>query len=58
MAAEYLAANDQAALAAQIPLGRVATPAEIARIATFCALDAPASMTGAVIDANGASHVR
>jgi NAD(P)-dependent dehydrogenase (short-subunit alcohol dehydrogenase family) len=58
MAADYLAANDAAALAAQIPLGRVAEPDEIARIATFCALDAPASMTGAVIDANGASHVR
>jgi NAD(P)-dependent dehydrogenase (short-subunit alcohol dehydrogenase family) len=58
MAADYLAANDDAALAAQIPLGRVAQPDEIARIATFCALDAPASMTGAVIDANGASHVR
>lgn len=58
MAADYLAATDDAALAAQIPLGRVATAQEIARIATFCALDAPASMTGAVIDANGASHVR
>jgi NAD(P)-dependent dehydrogenase (short-subunit alcohol dehydrogenase family) len=58
MAADYLATHDAAALAAQIPLGRVATAAEIARIATFCALDAPASMTGAVIDANGASHVR
>lgn len=58
MAADYVADNDAAALAAQIPLGRVASPEEIARIATFCALDAPASMTGAVIDANGASHVR
>jgi len=58
MAADYLAANDPAALAAQIPLGRVASPEEIARIAAFCALDAPASMTGAVIDANGASYVR
>jgi hypothetical protein len=36
----------------------VATPDEIANIAVFCALDAPASMTGAVIDANGASYVR
>ncbi|WP_353227070.1 SDR family oxidoreductase [Novosphingobium sp.] len=58
MAADYLATNDAAALAAQIPLGRVATPQEIARIAVFCAIDAPASMTGTVIDANGASYVR
>jgi NAD(P)-dependent dehydrogenase (short-subunit alcohol dehydrogenase family) len=58
MACDYLTDNDAAALAAQIPLGRIATAAEIAAIAAFCALDAPASMTGAVIDANGASHVR
>ena len=39
-------------------IGPVATPDEIAAIATFCALDAPESMTGAVLDANGASYVR
>ena len=37
---------------------RVAVPGEIAAIAAFCALDAPPSMTGAVLDANGASYVR
>lgn len=58
MAADYLSENQAADIAAQIPLGRVASSEEIARIATFCALDAPPSMTGAVIDANGASHVR
>jgi len=58
MAADWLAETDAATIAAQIPLGRVASAEEIATIATFCALDAPASMTGAVIDANGASHVR
>ncbi len=58
MAADYLSANDGAAIAAQIPLGRVASAREIARIAAFCALEAPPSMTGSVIDANGASHVR
>ena len=40
------------------PLGRVATPEEVAQVATFCALDAPASMTGAIIDVNGASYLR
>lgn len=58
MAEDYLASRGGAGLLADIPLGRVATPAEIARIAVFCALDAPASMTGATIDANGASYVR
>ena len=58
MADDYLASRGGAGLLADIPLGRVATPDEIARIATFCALDAPESMTGAVLDANGASYVR
>jgi len=58
MAAPYMTGDDGAALIAQVPLGRVASADEIATIATFCALDAPGSMTGAVIDANGASHVR
>lgn len=58
MAGDYLESRGGPALLADIPLGRVATPEEIARIAVFCALDAPESMTGAVIDANGASYVR
>ena len=47
-----------ARMAPQIPLGRVATPGEIAAMIAFCALDAPPSMTGATLDANGASYVR
>ena len=58
MAGDYLDSRGGAGLLADIPLGRVANPEEIAQIVTFCALDAPASMTGAVIDANGASFVR
>lgn len=58
MAGDYLASRGGAGLLADIPLGRVATPDEIAAIAEFCALDAPHSMTGAVLDANGASYVR
>src|SRR3546814_10942535 len=56
MAEDYLASRGGPDLLRDIPLGRVATPEEIARIITFCALDAPESMTGAVIDANGASR--
>ncbi|KUO54578.1 MAG: 3-oxoacyl-ACP reductase [Sphingomonadales bacterium BRH_c42] len=58
MAEDYLASRGGPGLLADIPLGRVATPEEIARIIAFCALDAPESMTGAMIDANGASYVR
>lgn len=58
MADDYLASRSGPDLLEDIPLGRVATPDEIATLATFCALDAPESMTGAVLDANGASYVR
>jgi 3-oxoacyl-[acyl-carrier protein] reductase len=58
MAEDYLESRGGDKLLADIPLGRVALPEEIASIATYCALDAPPSMTGAVLDANGASYVR
>ena len=58
MAEDYLASRGGDKLLADIPLGKVATPQEIAEVAKFCALDAPPSMTGAVLDVNGASYVR
>jgi NAD(P)-dependent dehydrogenase (short-subunit alcohol dehydrogenase family) len=58
MAEDYLASRGGDALLADIPLGRVADPAEVAATARFLALEAPPSMTGAVLDINGASYVR
>ncbi|MBU0824445.1 MAG: SDR family oxidoreductase [Alphaproteobacteria bacterium] len=58
MADDYLASRGGDNLLADIPLGRVAMPEEVAEMARWCALDAPASMTGAVLDVNGASYVR
>jgi len=58
MADDYLASRGGDKLLADIPLGRVAMPEEVAEIAAFCALKAPPSMTGAVLDVNGASYVR
>jgi len=58
MAEDYVASRGGDALLADIPLGRVAEPEEVASVAAYLALDAPASMTGAVIDVNGASFVR
>jgi len=58
MAEDYLASRDGDKLLADIPLGRVAMPDEVAEMARWCALDAPPSMTGAVLDVNGASYVR
>lgn len=51
------AVNDKSVLADQ-PLGRVAMPAEVAQVVSYCALDAPPSMTGAILDVNGASYLR
>ena len=46
------------AVRGQSPLGRIATPEEIAAVALFLASAAPASMTGAIVDVNGASYLR
>ncbi len=58
MAEEYLASRGGEQLLFDIPLGRVADPEEVARTVAWLACDAPASMTGAVLDLNGASYVR
>lgn len=58
MAADYLHGPRQEEILRQHPLGRVASVDEIARAAVFCALEAPAAMTGAILDVNGASYLR
>jgi NAD(P)-dependent dehydrogenase (short-subunit alcohol dehydrogenase family) len=58
MALPHLAGPEGAGILAQHPLGRVATPEEVAAAAVFCALDAPPAMTGSIIDVNGASYLR
>jgi NAD(P)-dependent dehydrogenase (short-subunit alcohol dehydrogenase family) len=58
MADDYLESRGGDKLLADIPLGRVAMPGEVGEMARWLALDAPASMTGAVLDVNGASYVR
>ncbi|MEP6956686.1 MAG: SDR family oxidoreductase, partial [Chthoniobacterales bacterium] len=58
MAEEYLASRGGEKLLADIPLHRVAEPEEVANVVTYLALTAPASMTGAILDINGASYVR
>ena len=58
MAEEYLASRGGDKLLADIPLGRVAGAEEVAETVRWLAVDAPASVTGAVIDVNGASYVR
>jgi 3-oxoacyl-[acyl-carrier protein] reductase len=58
MAEVYLESRGGDKLLADIPLGRVAMPEEVAAMAAFCIFDAPPSMTGATLDVNGASYVR
>jgi NAD(P)-dependent dehydrogenase (short-subunit alcohol dehydrogenase family) len=58
MADDYLASRGGDKLLADIPLGRVASPEEVANTVAYLALEAPPSMTGAVLDINGASYVR
>jgi NAD(P)-dependent dehydrogenase (short-subunit alcohol dehydrogenase family) len=58
MADDYLASRGGDRLLADIPLGRVAAPQEVAGAVAYLALEAPPSMTGAVLDINGASYVR
>ncbi len=58
MARAILDGPDGAAVRAQSPFGRVATPAEIARTVAWLATDAPVWISGTVVDANGASYLR
>ena len=47
-----------AAIRSDLPLGRVTTADEVARVVHFLSFDAPPSMTGAILDVNGASYLR
>ena len=58
MAQAHLAGPQGAEILAQHPLGRVATPEEVADTVAWLATDAPASLTGCIIDLNGASYLR
>jgi NAD(P)-dependent dehydrogenase (short-subunit alcohol dehydrogenase family) len=58
MVEDYIESRGGLAGLGDLPLGRPATPAEVAETVRWLAVDAPASATGAVIDVNGASYVR
>ena len=58
MAEEYLSSRGGEKILRDIPLGRVNSAEEVANAVVYLALHAPAAMTGAVLDINGASYVR
>ena len=58
MAAAYLNGPGGDAVKAQSPMGRAASPAEIARVVVFLASPGSESATGSIVDVNGASYLR
>ena len=58
MAGALLRGPEGDGIRSQSPLGRVATPEEVARTVVFLASEAPDFMTGAIVDVNGASYLR
>ena len=58
MAAPYLEGPEGDEIRRQIPIGRLATPEEIARAVAFLASPGSESMTGCILDVNGASYLR
>jgi 3-oxoacyl-[acyl-carrier protein] reductase len=58
MAAEALAGEEGAERRAESPLGRVATPEEVAAAILYLASPQAELASGAVLDLNGASHLR
>jgi NAD(P)-dependent dehydrogenase (short-subunit alcohol dehydrogenase family) len=58
MAAPYLDGPEGEAIRAQSPMGRAATPDEVARVVVFLASPGSESTTGTIVDVNGASYLR
>lgn len=58
MAAPYLDGPAGDAIRAQSPMGRAATPDEVARVVVFLASPGSESTTGTIVDVNGASYLR
>jgi NAD(P)-dependent dehydrogenase (short-subunit alcohol dehydrogenase family) len=58
MAAAVLASAEGDSIRQQSSMGRVAQPEELGTTIGFLAFDAPAFMTGCIIDVNGASYLR
>jgi NAD(P)-dependent dehydrogenase (short-subunit alcohol dehydrogenase family) len=58
MTTAYLDGPGGAAIRAQSPLARTATPQEIARVVVFLATPGTESAIGAIVDVNGASYLR
>ena len=58
MAEQFVAQHGEAAAVSDIPVGRMASPAEIAELVAFTLRPSQASLNGATLDVNGGSYIR
>ncbi|AYG64201.1 SDR family NAD(P)-dependent oxidoreductase [Rhizobium jaguaris] len=58
MAEEFIAVHGKAAAVADIPIGEMAEPAEVAELVAFVLRPGQASLNGATLDINGGSYIR
>ncbi|NJO10102.1 MAG: SDR family oxidoreductase [Leptolyngbyaceae cyanobacterium SL_1_1] len=58
MAAAFIQKSGEAAITRDIPLGKLASPQDVANVAAFLASGLAPHATGTTIDINGASYVR
>lgn len=58
MAEAFIAQHGEAAALTGIPIGRMATPEEIAELTAFAFRPSQSSLNGAVLDVNGGSYLR
>ena len=58
MAEDFIAAHGEHAAVADIPIGEMAAPAEVAELVAFVMRPSQASLNGATLDVNGGSYIR
>lgn len=58
MAEQYIATHGKPAAVAEIPIGEMAAPAEVAELVAFVLRKSQASLNGATLDVNGGSYIR
>ncbi|MDH2076857.1 SDR family NAD(P)-dependent oxidoreductase [Pseudomonas atacamensis] len=58
MAEQFIAQHGEAAAVADIPVGRMAGPAEIGELVAFTLRPSQVSLNGATLDVNGGSYIR
>ncbi len=58
MADAFITAHGKATAVADIPIGEMAEPSEVAELVAFALLPSQASLNGATLDVNGGSYIR